>query len=378
MADVPFYLQGTQTAGLFGQHQASYPYTPGQGMPLYGDQSSIPSIPRQQTSFDDFYLANKEAGIDGNNSPEAIFKAWQQGGGMSVMPMATASPTAPQEDYFTPNNVVNSLDTGGFDLSPRTQQDTIQVPNSGAATATGGSLGTQQGSFGGGLLTGGNMPQGSSPGVGAFPQFGQSGPSNYMPNGQQQPGAPANGQVSMMQSGAQNGLNQYYNTPGYQLTEGQGAVNQFQAGPGYQYSVDQALGQVQRNAASRGLLDSGAGLRAMTDRAQGMANQEFSNWQNRQQQMYNSYQNRLAGLAGGPTGADQGFMTGQGMASNAMQTGSNIGSLLANQGNSLFGGIVGAGGAQAQNVNQAGNMQAQILGNNLQTQLGAAALGARY
>jgi hypothetical protein len=178
----------------------------------------------------------------------------------------------------------------------------------------------------------------------------------------------------MAQAGPGNGLLQYYNTPGYQLTNGMGAVNQFQTSPGYQFAVNDALRQVQQQGASRGLLDSGAGLRAMTDRAQGMANQEFNNWQTNQQAQYNNYQNRLAGLASGPTGAEQAYGLGQGLSQNAMQTGGNIGSLLANQGNSLFGGLVGAGGAQAQNITQAGNMQAQILAGNLSTQLAAAAL----
>lgn len=184
------------------------------------------------------------------------------------------------------------------------------------------------------------------------------------------------GAVPMMQAGAGNALNNYYNTAGYQLTNGQGAVNQFQTSPGYQFAVDQALGQVARQGASRGLLDSGAGLRAMTDRAQGMANQEFNNWQQNQQNQYNQYQNRLQGLAGGPTGAEMAYGLGQNVGANNMATGNNIGSILANQGNSLFGGIVGAGGAQAQNVTQAGNMQAQILGSNLQTQMMLAALAA--
>lgn len=192
------------------------------------------------------------------------------------------------------------------------------------------------------------------------------------------PGNPAsNGQpLSMTQMGAGNALQNYYNTPGYQLTNGQGATDRFQAGPGYQFAVNDALNQVARQGASRGLLDSGAGLRAMTDRAQGMANQEFNNWQQNQQNQYNQYQNRLQGLASGPTGSDQAYNLGQTVGNNNMQTGNNIGSILANQGNSLFGGIVGAGGAQAQNVTQAGNMQAQILGNNLQTQMMLAALAA--
>lgn len=213
-----------------------------------------------------------------------------------------------------------------------------------------------------------NPVMGNINGIGA----GQTGGFGSIPGSQISGGQP----VEMMQMGAGNALQNYYNTPGYQLTNGQGAVNQFQTSPGYQFAVDQALKQVQQQGASRGLLDSGAGLRAMTDRAQGMANQEFNNWQQNQQNQYNQYQNRLQGLASGPVGAEQAYGLGQGVANNAMQTGSNIGSILANQGNSLFGGLVGAGGAQAQNVTQAGNMQAQILGNNMQTQMMLAALAA--
>ena len=163
--------------------------------------------------------------------------------------------------------------------------------------------------------------------------------------------------------------------PGYQLTEGQGAVDQFQTSPGYQFAVNEALKQVQGNAASRGLLDSGAALRSMTDRAQNMANQEYQNWQNRQQNIFNNYQNRLAGLAAGPTGSQYAMQTGQGLGAGALQTGNDIASLLANQGNTLFGGIINTGAAQAGNVSNAGAQQAQILGANQATNLAAAAQG---
>lgn len=268
----------------------------------------------------------------------------------------------------------------------------------GGSSGGGGSGGAGTGQVGGGLFGGGvigdvQTGNGTPSGINQFPTISGTNPSGYNSGtGGINPGTgPSTGQVSggvpgsqisggqtlpMMQTGASNALNNYYNTAGYQLTNGQGAVNQFQQSPGYQYAVDQALGQVQRQGASRGLLDSGAGLKAMTDRAQGMANQEFNNWQTNQQNQYNQYQDRLQGLASTSTGADQAYGLGQTVSNNTMQNGSNVGSLLANQGNSLFGGIVGAGGAQAQNVNQAGNMQAQILSSNLQTQLMLAALAA--
>ncbi len=240
-----------------------------------------------------------------------------------------------------------------------------------------GQVGGSTGQFGGGLLGGSTLPNTTTPGgLTGFPTIGEGlltgqGTSGSIPGTSGQVGG---GAVPMGVNS--NALQNYYNTPGYQLTNSQDAVNTFQTSPGYQFAVDQALGQVARQGASRGLLDSGAGLRALTDRAQGMANQEFNNWQQNQQNQYNQYQNRLQGLASGPTGSEQAFALGQGIGANNMVTGGNIGSILANQGNSLFGGIVGAGGAQAQNVSQAGNMQAQILGGNLQTQMMLAALAA--
>lgn len=258
-------------------------------------------------------------------------------------------------------------------------------PGGGSGGYGSGQVGGGSGSNLGDMYDGGSNQNGySSPGgINQFPNIPITIPGGYNPGGNG-PNSPRGGipgtqvsggsPLSMVKSSAGNALDNYFNTAGYQLTEGQGAVDRFQESPGYQFAVDEALKQVQRQGASRGLLDSGAGLRAMTDRAQGMANQEYNNWQANQQAMYNQYQNRLQGLAGGPTGSDQAFALGQGVGNNYAQSGNNIASLLANLGNSLFGGIVGAGGAQAQNVSQAGNMQAQILAGNLQTQMMLAAL----
>lgn len=332
--------------------------------------------------------------------------------GQSYNP-ATGQLSFPQNTATAGNNPLNVIGQGEAWLSPdelRAKTNALEsglwsggsFGGGGAGAGAGGQVGAgaggQVGGGIGGLLSGGasggvQTGNGSPSGINQFPTIPGTNPSSYNPStGSINPGSgPSTGQVGggipgsqisggnplpMMQMGAGNALNNYYNTAGYQLTNGQGAVNQFQQSPGYQFAVDQALGQVQRQGASRGLLDSGAGLKAMTDRAQGMANQEFNNWQQNQQNQYNAYQNRLQGLASTPTGSDQAFALGQGVGNNTMQTGNNIGSLLANQGNSLFGGIVGAGGAQAQNVNQAGNMQAQILAGNLQTQMMLAALAA--
>lgn len=319
------------------------------------------------------------------NAAVAAYNA-HQNGTFSMSPALNSSGSSLLGDANTGGpNIVGS---GAGTLGPLPPMGGTSSGGSGGGAGGGGSGGggSAGGSFGSGLFSSAAPQQYAAPNFGGLPQFGNNGSiSGYLPpnvgnmgigNGQV-PGSQISGDqgLPMMQMGAQNGLQQYYNTPGYQLTNGQGAVNQFQTSPGYQFAVNEALRQVQGQGASRGLLDSGAVMRAMTDRASGMANQEWNNWANRQQQMYGDYQNRLAGLAGGSVGQDQAYGLGQGLAQSAANTGNNVGSLLANQGNSLFGGIVGAGGAQAQNITQAGNMQAQILAGNLATQLAAAAVG---
>lgn len=61
----------------------------------------------------------------------------------------------------------------------------------------------------------------------------------------------------------------------------------FTASPGYQFRMDEGQKAIERSAASRGLLKSGASLKALTRFAQGTASDEFNN-----------YANRLAALAG--------------------------------------------------------------------------------
>ena len=67
----------------------------------------------------------------------------------------------------------------------------------------------------------------------------------------------------------------------------QGAVDRFTQSPGYQYALNQGLSAASRGAAAAGLSGSGAAQKELQQRGQGMANQEFG-----------QYQGRLAGLAG--------------------------------------------------------------------------------
>jgi hypothetical protein len=74
----------------------------------------------------------------------------------------------------------------------------------------------------------------------------------------------------------------------------QSALSAFQTSPGYQFALNQGLQGVQRGLSASGMQGSGAEQKALNDYAQGVANQE-----------YNQFQNRLMGLAGmGQTSAE--------------------------------------------------------------------------
>jgi hypothetical protein len=59
------------------------------------------------------------------------------------------------------------------------------------------------------------------------------------------------------------------------------AQEAFTAGPGYQFALDQGLQALNRSAASRGMLASGNNTQDILRFSQGLAGQEFGNWQNR-------------------------------------------------------------------------------------------------
>jgi hypothetical protein len=80
----------------------------------------------------------------------------------------------------------------------------------------------------------------------------------------------------------QQGLDVYLGSLGIGSPEQRSAaLNAFQTGPGYQFELDEANRAIERSAAARGNLSSGNTLAALNDRAVGLANQEYGNWQNR-------------------------------------------------------------------------------------------------
>jgi len=189
----------------------------------------------------------------------------------------TSPPTAPDTTNTAPpmDNGITVIGSGpgsaGYDQMAANFMNSSTAANQlGAGGGGGGGGGGASGGFGGisgsgsgtnslgGLLSGGNglgsVSQGGSIG---FPNMPSPSSLNYQfPQG----GTNINGgaglsSVAMQPANAQQGLNQYMNTPGYQLLFSN-QNNQYQQSPGYQYAVDQAMQQVQRNAAAKGLLAS--------------------------------------------------------------------------------------------------------------------------
>lgn len=84
------------------------------------------------------------------------------------------------------------------------------------------------------------------------------------------------------------GLNTYADILGVNGTDAQNAAKStFTASPGYQYSLEQGLRGVDAGAASKGMLRSGATIKAEQTLGNNLANQDFSN-----------YLTRLSTLAG--------------------------------------------------------------------------------
>jgi len=109
------------------------------------------------------------------------------------------------------------------------------------------------------------------------------------------------------------------------------AMAKFQTSPGYQFSMDQGMRAIDAGAASKGLLHSGATIKAEQTFGTGLADQEFSN-----------YFQRLNSLSG------MGLTAAGGIATAA---------------NNLGAGLEGNATAQANTALGAGNAQSSIFGN---------------
>lgn len=137
------------------------------------------------------------------------------------------------------------------------------------------------------------------------------------------------------------------NYTGADLSQFKGGVANyggFTASPGYQFRLDEGQKAIERSAAARGGLNSGATMKALNNYAQNTASAEYEN-----------YANALRSMAGiGQTSAAQtgalGVQTGQAIGNNIMNAGNARASSYANTGaainnfagNMLYGQMTGA------------------------------------
>ena len=107
------------------------------------------------------------------------------------------------------------------------------------------------------------------------------------------------------------------------------AMQDFYTSPGYQFRLDEGMRAVDAGAAARGMLRSGATLKAEQVFAQGQAAQEFDNYYNR---LYNLSQQGLKAASGS---AEAELNTGQGIAQTDLSAGGAQASIYGNMAKGL-------------------------------------------
>lgn len=136
-------------------------------------------------------------------------------------------------------------------------------------------------------------------------------------------------------------------------------MGNFFTSPGYQWRMDEGLRAIDAGAAARGMLRSGATLKAEQAHGQALASQEYDNYYKRANDQFGSYYNRLMDLAKlGQNSAAGAATAGQ----NSANSQSNIATGAAGQQSGIIG---NAAEGLGRGVNQLfGNQQFQTwLGN---------------
>lgn len=114
----------------------------------------------------------------------------------------------------------------------------------------------------------------------------------------------------------------------------------FEASPGYQFRVSEAMKAIERSAAARGNLRSGATMDALQRRVQGVASDEYEN-----------FANRLAALAGiGQTANAGSAAAGANYASGVAQGAAAQGNIALAAGNARASGYANTGNAVNQGI----------------------------
>jgi hypothetical protein len=143
--------------------------------------------------------------------------------------------------------------------------------------------------------------------------------------------------------GQQVAQNHYGNFQADPFTQAMGVGGTYQASPGYQWQLGQGLNAVDSSAASKGLLGSGATLKAEEEYGQGLANQDYQQWLGNLSSTYDNYLGNLAGQAntGVNTATQQGNNQLTSAGAGALQT-AQIGANKTAGANGLAGLLTGA------------------------------------
>lgn len=134
------------------------------------------------------------------------------------------------------------------------------------------------------------------------------------------------------------------------------SMRDFQADPGYAFRMSEGLKGLDRQAAARGGLISGAALKGAQRFGQELGSQEFTNAFNRFQTNRANRLNPLQSLAG------VGQTTSQNLATQGQQFGSNIGNLALEGANARASGYVGQANAMNQSLGGMANAIGQGAG----------------
>lgn len=115
--------------------------------------------------------------------------------------------------------------------------------------------------------------------------------------------------------------------------------SKFHEDPGYKFAFSEGQRAVESGGAARGMLMSGGTLKDLTRFGTGIADQQYGNWYNREQQAKDSAYNKLSGVAGmGQASAAQ-------VANLGRDSANSISGLLTDQGNARASGYAGQSAA---------------------------------
>lgn len=127
------------------------------------------------------------------------------------------------------------------------------------------------------------------------------------------------------------------------------SMSDYQEDPGYQFRLSEGMKGLDRSAAARGGLQSGAALKAAANYSQNAASNEYGNAYNRYNQDQGNQFNRLASVAGLGQTANSANQT------SAMNYGNNVSNLLTSNGDNQANAALSAGASRGASYAGIGN-----------------------